>query len=204
MPVNITADKAIRHTVLGMRANLHTVFVCIKSPHIYVLWAVLRCFASYTPFCFTITIIITYLTCRFPPLLRHVFHKHGYKIQAVSITQKEKGGVFTGAGVEIIKRNAGITAVISGEIGHFEASGIRIRIDAELERLMPSMLILDMSGVSFMDSSGIGLILGRQRIMESFGGGVAVKNPSPSVRRIIQVAGLSRLIISGKNTEDKK
>lgn len=40
---------------------------------------------------------------------------------------------------------------------------------------MPSMLILDMSGVSFMDSSGIGLILGRQRIMESFGGGVAVK-----------------------------
>ena len=133
-------------------------------------------------------------------MLRHVFHKHGYKIQAVSITQQEKGGVFTGAGVEIIKRNGGI----SGEIGHFEASGIRIRIDAELERLMPSMLILDMSGVSFMDSSGIGLILGRQRIMESFGGGVAVKNPSPSVRRIIQVAGLSRLIISGKNTEDKK
>lgn len=137
-------------------------------------------------------------------MLRHVFHKHGYKIQAVSITQQEKGGVFTGAGVEIIKRNGGITAVISGEIGHFEASGIRIRIDAELERLMPSMLILDMSGVSFIDSSGIGLILGRQRIMESFGGGVAVKNPSPSVRRIIQVAGLSRLIISGKNTEDKK
>ena len=134
-------------------------------------------------------------------MLRHVFHKHRYKIQAVSITQQEKGGVFTGAGVEIIKRNGGITAVISGEIGHFEASEIRIRIDAELERLM---LILDMSGVSFMDSSGIGLILGRQRIMESFGGGVAVKNPSPSVRRIIQVAGLSRLIISGKNTEDKK
>lgn len=136
-------------------------------------------------------------------MLRHVFHKHGYKIQAVSITQQEKGGVFTGAGVEIIKRNGGITAVISGEIGHFEASGIRIRIDAELERLMPSMLILDMSGVSFMDSSGTGLILGGN-VMESFGGGVAVKNPSPSVRRIIQVAGLSRLIISGKNTEDKK
>ena len=40
MPVNITADKAIRHTVLGMRANLHTVFVCIKSPHIYVMGCV--------------------------------------------------------------------------------------------------------------------------------------------------------------------
>ena len=64
--------------------------------------------------------------------------------------------------------------MISGEIGHFEASGIRMRIDAELERLMPTMLILDMSGVTFMDSSGIGLILGRQRIMETLGGGVAV------------------------------
>ena len=39
--------------------------------------------------------------------------------------------------------------------------------------------------------------------MESFGGGVAVKNPSPSVRRIIQVAGLSRLIISGKKRRIK-
>ena len=128
----------------------------------------------------------------------------GYKIQAVSIENyfNAKGELFTG--VEIIKRNGSITAVISGEIGHFEASGIRMRIDAELERLMPTMLILDMSGVTFMDSSGIGLILGRQRIMETLGGGVAVKNPSPSVRRIIQVAGLSRLIISGKNTEDKK
>ena len=77
-------------------------------------------------------------------------------------------------------------------------------IDPELERFTPTMLILDMSGVTFMDSSGIGLILGRQRIMESLGGGLAVKNPSPSVRRILQVAGLSRLIITGKNTEDKK
>lgn len=94
--------------------------------------------------------------------------------------------------------------MISGEIDHFEAAGIRLLIDPELERFTPTMLILDMSGVTFMDSSGIGLILGRQRIMESLGGGLAVKNPSPSVRRILQVAGLSRLIITGKNTEDKK
>lgn len=111
-----------------------------------------------------------------------------------------KGELYTS--VEMIKRNGSITAVISGELGHCEAAGVRMQIDPELEHLMPTMLILDMSGVTFMDSSGIGLILGRQRIMESLGGGIAVKNPSPSVRRILQVAGLSRLIINGKKTEE--
>ena len=111
-----------------------------------------------------------------------------------------KGELYTS--VEMIKRNGSITAVISGELDHCEAAGIRMQIGPELEHLMPTMLILDMSGVTFMDSSGIGLILGRQRVMESLGGGVAVKNPSPSVRRILQVAGLSRLIIGGKKTEE--
>ena len=97
-----------------------------------------------------------------------------------------------------------LTAYLDGEIDHHSAKNMREAIDAAIAELMPEMLVLDFKDVSFMDSSGIGLILGRQRIMESFGGGVAVKNPSPSVRRIIQVAGLSRLIISGKNTEDKK
>lgn len=121
-----------------------------------------------------------------------------YKLSAYSITMK--GELYTS--VEIIKRNGSVTAVISGELDHCEAAGIRMQIDPELEHLMPTMLILDMSGVTFMDSSGIGLILGRQRVMESLGGGIAVKNPSPSVRRILQVAGLSRLILSGKKTEE--
>ena len=78
-----------------------------------------------------------------------------------------------------------------------------MEIDPELERLMPTMLILDMSEVSSMDSSGIGLILGRQRIMESLGGGITVKNPSTYVRRILMIAGLSRLIIGTDKTEGK-
>ena len=78
-----------------------------------------------------------------------------------------------------------------------------MEIDPELERLMPTMLILDMSEVSFLDSSGIGLILGRQRMMEALGGGITVKNPSPSVRRILMIAGLSRLIIGTDKTEEK-
>ena len=106
--------------------------------------------------------------------------------------------------VEFDIEEGALIASLSGEIDHYAAADMRREIDSAMERSRLKDLVLDYSGVSFMDSSGIGLILGRQRIMESFGGGVAVKNPSPSVRRIIQVAGLSRLIISGKNTEDKK
>ena len=108
--------------------------------------------------------------------------------------------------MELYQKREGNTLCIalSGELGHHEAVSVMRQIGEMIDEGVPRSVILDLTDVGFMDSSGIGLILGRQRIMESFGGGVAVKNPSPSVRRIIQVAGLSRLIISGKNTEDKK
>ncbi len=87
-----------------------------------------------------------------------------------------------------------LCAAIGGDIDHHSASEIRIRLDGEIQRAMPSMLILDFSEVDFCDSSGIGLILGRQRLMESVGGGLTVKNPSPAVRKLLMLAGLSRLV----------
>jgi len=92
-----------------------------------------------------------------------------------------------------------LCAEISGDIDHHSALNIRIRLDNEINRTMPSLLIMDFSEVEFMDSSGIGLILGRQKLMEAAGGGIAVKNPSPQVRKILMLAGLSRLIISSEN-----
>ena len=97
-----------------------------------------------------------------------------------------------------------LTVYLPREVDHPAADEIRRESDNILRKNYIRTMVFDFSETMFMDSSGIGLILGRQRIMETLGGGVAVKNPSPSVRRIIQVAGLSRLIISGKNTEDKK
>ena len=91
---------------------------------------------------------------------------------------------------------------ICEELDHHTAGQISKVVDLQIEKGNVRTLIFDFSGITFMDSSGIGLILGRQRVMESLGGGITVKNPSPSVRRILQVAGLSRLIISGKKTEE--
>ena len=54
-----------------------------------------------------------------------------------------------------------VTAFLDGEIDHHTASVIRNEIDAAVEKNMPTLLVLDFRDVSFMDSSGIGLVLGR-------------------------------------------
>ena len=67
--------------------------------------------------------------------------------------------------VNITYENDTVTARLSGEIDHHIAPAIRGEIDAKCESRRPKRLILDFSGVGFMDSSGIGLIMGRYRMM---------------------------------------
>ncbi len=97
--------------------------------------------------------------------------------------------------VEIITGEDHITALLTGELDHHTAAGAREIIDARLEKYTPKLCILDFSGVSFMDSSGIGLILGRQRVAEVYGGSVKVKNPSRYAEKIIRLAGLQNMIL---------
>ena len=56
-----------------------------------------------------------------------------------------------------------LAAYLSGEIDHHAAQSIRREIDAQVDDRLPELLTLDFSGVTFMDSSGVGLILGRGR-----------------------------------------
>lgn len=100
--------------------------------------------------------------------------------------------------VEITNNGEQITALLSGDIDHHNLAHIRSEIDTHLEKSTPKLLILDFSGVNFMDSSGIGLILGRMRVLERFGGSIAIKNTGRLVSKIIKLAGLGELIIDGK------
>jgi stage II sporulation protein AA (anti-sigma F factor antagonist) len=97
--------------------------------------------------------------------------------------------------VDIINTGERITAGIAGDIDHHSAADIRTEIDAALENSTPRVLILDFSGVKFMDSSGIGLILGRMRVLEGFGGKLFIKNVTGHAEKIVKLAGLSGLII---------
>ncbi|MBQ8791228.1 MAG: anti-sigma factor antagonist [Ruminiclostridium sp.] len=92
-----------------------------------------------------------------------------------------------------------LSARLYGEIDHHTARDMRMLIDSEIEGTLPKSLILDFSGVQFMDSSGIGLILGRKRLVEALGGGLYIKNTKPHIRKIISLAGLDNLIISERS-----
>ena len=86
-----------------------------------------------------------------------------------------------------------LLAELSGDIDHCTAKGLRLPIDEEIMRRLPLRLILDFGGVGFMDSSGIGLIIGRCKLMTDLGGTVITVNPQPEVRKIMELAGVQRL-----------
>ena len=92
-------------------------------------------------------------------------------------------------------RGDAVAACLSGDIDHHNASCIREAIDQMAEGALPRTLILDFGSVGFMDSSGIGLIMGRYKLMESMGGDLKVENASAQLKKLMQLAGLSLLPI---------
>ncbi len=86
-----------------------------------------------------------------------------------------------------------LTVYLDGEIDHHAARNIREEIDTSIERAQPETLALDFRGVTFMDSSGIGLVMGRYRTMQQYGGSVLVKNASSHIRKVMRLAGLDKL-----------
>ena len=71
---------------------------------------------------------------------------------------------------------------------------IRRKLDNEIERYMPKEVIFDFNNVSFMDSAGIGLIIGRYKLINMLGGKLQVANMSQSVRKIFEMSGMQRII----------
>ncbi len=83
---------------------------------------------------------------------------------------------------------------LSGEIDHHSAKIIRSEIDVSINKHTPMLLEMDFSNVSFMDSSGIGLVMGRCKAMNIYGGKVIVKNASPEIQKVMMLSGLDRLV----------
>lgn len=82
---------------------------------------------------------------------------------------------------------------LSGEIDHHTCADIRAGVDEEIDRFHPEKLTLDFGAVSFMDSSGIGLVMGRYRLMEPYGGKIELINVPPALRHVMRIAGLYKL-----------
>lgn len=91
------------------------------------------------------------------------------------------------------KRNT-LTVRLTGELDHRVAADVRAELDALILDPRVRRLVFDLKELEFMDSSGVGLIIGRYKQMARRGGSVAVTGPGRSVDRIFEMAGLYQLV----------
>lgn len=106
--------------------------------------------------------------------------------------------------VEIISKGEVLTALLSGEIDHHTAAKTRQEIDTATALNMPSLLVLDFSAVSFMDSSGIGLVLGRYAKLRETGGKLHLANLPPNIYRLMKLGGMDRIATMDTPKEKEK
>ncbi len=88
----------------------------------------------------------------------------------------------------------GLEVTLHGDIDHHSAVGLRTDLDRLLYAERPARLWLNLSAVDFMDSSGLGLILGRFNLMQELGGEMILRAPGERVAKILHLAGLERII----------
>ena len=95
-----------------------------------------------------------------------------------------------------------LIATLSGELDHNSAEEVRVKIDDRIDRDNIEKTILDFSRVTFMDSSGIGAVLGRYKKLSNKGGVLCIAEANKNVNRIFELAGLYK-VIKNYNTVDE-
>ena len=80
------------------------------------------------------------------------------------------------------------------EIDHHSSEKIRKRLDYEIQRFMPKRVILDFNRVVFMDSAGVGLVIGRYKTACSYGTKIEMTNINPKIKRVFEMAGILKII----------
>ena len=100
------------------------------------------------------------------------------------------------------KINRTLIIKLFGEIDHNYAENVRNKIDLEFEKINGKDIIFDFSEVSFMDSSGICMIIGRYKNIKSRYGQVYAINLTQNIKRIFDISGLKKLIKCFENKQD--
>ncbi len=99
--------------------------------------------------------------------------------------------------------NKGTTLIVKvfGELDHHSTEYIKQKIDGELIKSRTKNLVFDFSNVTFMDSSGIGVIMGRFKNIQKLNGKAAIVNVNGQVKRILEMSGILKLIPVYDNLE---
>lgn len=109
------------------------------------------------------------------------------------IPVSRKGNVCMGVKIRSDRERGRLYAFLSGEIDHHSAALVRADIDLNITLSKPTALYLDFSEVTFMDSSGIGLVMGRYKKMQEIGGRTFIQNPPNIIKRVMLLSGVNKL-----------
>ena len=93
---------------------------------------------------------------------------------------------------------------LHGEVDHHNAAEARVRIDRILDTEQPAVFYFNLSGVTFCDSSGLGLVMGRMRKCAQLDAVLIVESPSEAVIKILNIAGMDKLLRIERNNENGK
>ena len=102
--------------------------------------------------------------------------------------------------VKIESKEDKLIAYLEGELDHHAAAPIRQQIDDAVLQQKPKKLIIDFGDLTFMDSSGIGLVMGRYKTASEVGATLTVQNISSQVYKVMRLSGIDRIaVIKMKN-----
>ena len=95
-----------------------------------------------------------------------------------------------------------LTVYLRGEIDQYKANEMKQKIDIEIEQSTKKNLIIDLSEVDLMDSSGIGLIVGRYKLTLSLGGTTVICSAKKNIAKMIELSGIEKVISYYKSADD--
>lgn len=86
-------------------------------------------------------------------------------------------------------RDDTLYVTMSGEIDHHSIKSIRDETDVQILKHSPKGLVIDFKGITFMDSSGIGYIMGRYRLLQN----ITIVNANPNIKKVMVLSGIGRI-----------
>ena len=110
------------------------------------------------------------------------------------MSSKQQTGALPMGCRALARGNGEICVVLEGDIDHHRAAELRSYLDELICRDKPQRMYLDMARIEFMDSSGLGLIMGRYTLLGRLGGQLVFEHPSAAATRMIPLAAMERFI----------
>ena len=106
---------------------------------------------------------------------------------------------------EYEKKDKLLRVTITEEIDHHTTENLRRKIDNEIQRYMPQTVIFDFNSVSFMDSAGIGMLIGRYKLTRMLGGKLELVNVNSGIKKIFEMCGILKIIpiVDEEETNEK-